>query len=104
MENPALASVRVLGSQVGFACARDVKARIDERVEHACAVSDEADADLIQNPRMQLVAALSAGWGFSGFANLLDALQLHRIGPTVALVHYIAQGVEGILIAGRRNV
>jgi hypothetical protein len=103
-QTPAFAGVGVLGSQIGFARARDVEARIDEGVEHACTVSDEADADLIQNPRMQFVAPLSAGWGFDGVADLLRAFQLHRIGPAVALVHHIAQAVEGVLISGRCDV
>jgi len=53
---------------------------------------------------VQLVAALGTGWGLDGVADLLGALQLHRIGPAVALIHDIAQTVEGILIAGRRDV
>jgi len=53
---------------------------------------------------MQLVAALGAGWGFNGVADLLGALQLHRIGPAVALVHHVAQAIEGLLIARRRDV
>ena len=82
----------------------DVEACIGECVEHAGAVGDQADADLILQPRVQLVAALGAGWGLDGVADLLGALQLHRIGPAVALVHHIAQAVEGFLIAGRRDV
>ncbi|WP_245538095.1 hypothetical protein [Roseobacter litoralis] len=102
-QTPTFAGVGVLRGQIGFARARDVEARIDEGVEHACTVSDEADADLIQNPRMQFVAPLSAGWGLDGVADLLGALQLHRIGPAVALVHHIAQAVEGFLTARRRD-
>ncbi|MGJ8595010.1 hypothetical protein [Sulfitobacter sp.] len=40
---------------------------------------------------MQLVAALGACWGIDGIADLLRAIQLHLIGPTVALVYHIAQ-------------
>jgi hypothetical protein len=39
-QTPALAGVGVLGGQVGFACARDVKTRISKGVEHAATVSD----------------------------------------------------------------
>ncbi len=91
-------------SQVGFARVRDVEARIGQGVEHARAVGDQADANLIQNPRVQLVATLRAGRGLYRVADLLGAFQLHRIGPAVALVHDIAQTVERVLVAGRRDV
>ena len=67
-------------------------------------VGDQADADLVLQPRVQLVAALGAGWGLDGVANLLRALQLHRVGPAVALVHDVTQAIEGFLIARRRDV
>ena len=53
---------------------------------------------------MQLVAAMGAGRGFDGSAHLLGALQLHRIGPAMALVHQVAQAVIGVLIARWRDV
>ncbi len=53
---------------------------------------------------MQLVAPVRSGWGLDGVTDCLGALQLHRIGPAVALVHHIAQTVEGFLIARRRDV
>ncbi len=53
---------------------------------------------------MQLVAALGAGRGLDGVAHLLRALQLHRIGPAVALVHQVAQAVIGVLVARWRDV
>ena len=39
-----------------------------------------------------------------GVANLLRALQLHRVGPAVALIHDVTQAVEGFLIARRRDI
>jgi hypothetical protein len=39
-QTPAFAGVGVLGGKVGFACAWDVEASIDEGVEHAATVSD----------------------------------------------------------------
>jgi hypothetical protein len=69
-QTPAFAGVGVLGGQVGFACTRDVEARINEGIEHAGAVSDQTDADLVLQPCMQLVAALGAGWGLDGVADL----------------------------------
>ena len=53
---------------------------------------------------MQLVAPVGAGRGLDGVAHLLGALQLHRIGPAVALVHQVAQAVKGVLIARRCDV
>lgn len=48
---------------------------------------------------MQFVAAMGAGRSFDGVAHLLGTLQLHRVGPAVALVHEVAQAVIGVLIA-----
>jgi hypothetical protein len=98
-QSPALAGVGVLGGQVGFADAGQVEACVSKCIDHAGAVSDQAHADLILQPRMQLVAPLCTGWGLNGVADILGALQLHRIGPAVALVHYIAQAVKGVLVA-----
>ena len=53
---------------------------------------------------MQLVAALGAGRGLDGVAHLLGTLQLHRVGPAVALVHQVAQTVKGVLVARWRDV
>lgn len=53
---------------------------------------------------MQLVAAMSAGRVLDGVADLLRALQLHRIGPAVALVHQVTQAVIGVLVARWRDV
>jgi len=47
---------------------------------------------------------MGAGWGLNGVADFLGALQLHRISPTIALVHYVAQAVKGFLVAGGRDV
>ena len=53
---------------------------------------------------MQLVSAMGAGRGLDGIADLLGALQLHRVGPAVALVHQVAQTVIGVLVARRGDV
>ncbi len=53
---------------------------------------------------MQLVTALGAGWGLDGVTDLLGALQLHRVGPAMALVHQVPQAVIGALVARWRDV
>ena len=53
---------------------------------------------------MQLVAAMGTGWGLDGVAHLLGALQLHRVGPAVTLVHQVAQAVKSVLVARWRDV
>ncbi len=53
---------------------------------------------------MQLVAALGAALGLDCVADFLGTLQLHRIGPTVVLVHQVAQAVIGVLVARRCDV
>jgi hypothetical protein len=93
-----------LGGQVGFADAGQDEACVGKGVDHTSAVSNQADANLVLQPCVQLVSSLSASWGFDGVTDLLRALQLHRICPAVALVHHIAQGIEGVLITGRRDV
>lgn len=90
--------------QVGFARAGQVEPRIGEGIDHAGAILDQTHRYLIEDPRMQLVAALCAGRGLDGVPNFLLALQLHRIGPAVALVHQVAQAVIGVLVARRRDV
>jgi len=89
VQAPAFAGLGVLGGQVGLAGAWQVKARIGKGIEHAGAVGDQADADLVEDPRMQLVAAVGAGRGLDCVADILRALQLHRVGPAVALVHQV---------------
>ena len=53
---------------------------------------------------MDLLAGLGALRGFKCGLNLLRAVGVHRVGPTVCLVHQVTQGIEGGLIAGRGDV
>ena len=53
---------------------------------------------------MDLLAGLGALRGFEDGLNLLRAVGVHRVGPTVGLVHQVAKGIEGGLIAGRGDV
>lgn len=99
IEAPAFAGLEVLGGQVGLADAGQVEARIGEGVDHVCAVCDQADADLVKDPRIQLVPAMGTDRGLDGVANLLGALKLHRIGPAVALVHQVPWAVISVLVA-----
>ncbi|WP_430693074.1 hypothetical protein [Pontivivens nitratireducens] len=96
---PAFTGLRILGSQVGLADSRQVEACIGKGIEHADAILNQTHRNLIEDPRMQLVATLSACWGLDDASYLLRALQLHRIGPAVALVQEIAQAVVGVLVA-----
>jgi hypothetical protein len=84
---PALSGLRVFGGDVGLARAGQIEACVGQGVDHTGAVGNQAHADLIEDPRMQLVAPLRAGWGLSGVAHLLQALGVQRVGPAVALVH-----------------
>ena len=101
---PAFAGLGVLCGQVGFADAGQVETCIGKGIEHAGAILDQTHRNLIEDPRMRLVAALGTGRGFNCVAHLLGTLQLHRIDPAVALVHQVAQAVIGILIARRCDV
>lgn len=42
--------------------------------------------------------------GFKDRLDLLRAVGVHRVGPAVGLVHQVAKGIEGGLIAGRGDV
>jgi hypothetical protein len=81
-QTPAFVGVGVLGGQVGLADEGQVEACIGEGLDHAGAVGDQADADLVEDPRVQFVATSGAGRGFDGVADLLGALQLHWVGPS----------------------
>lgn len=53
---------------------------------------------------MDLLAGLGTLRGLKDGLNLLRAVGVHRVGPTVCLVHKVAKGVESGLIAGRGDV
>ncbi|KAA8605070.1 hypothetical protein AL036_20925 [Salipiger aestuarii] len=103
-QTPTFAGVGVVGGQISFANAGQVETCVGKCIDHAGAVGDQTDANLVLQPLMQLVTALGAGRGLDGVADLLGALQFHWVGPAVALVHHITQAVEGVLITGRRDI
>lgn len=53
---------------------------------------------------MDFLAGLGALRGFKDGLNLLCTVGVHWVGPTVRLVHQVAKGIEGGLIAGRGDV
>jgi hypothetical protein len=103
-QSPALARVGVLDGEVFLARARDGEADIGHQDDHAGAVGDSADGNLVEDPALDLLAGLGALWGFEDGLHLLRAVGVHRIGPAVGLVHQIAKGIEGGLIARRGDV
>jgi hypothetical protein len=62
---PAFTGLGVLGGQVGLARAGHVEPRVGERLDHAGAILDQTHRYLIEDPRMQLVAALARSSAFS---------------------------------------
>ncbi|WP_400084883.1 hypothetical protein [Yoonia sp. R78084] len=64
-QTPALAGVGVFGGDVILAGTGDLESRVSECVDHAGTVSNGADADLIEDPIMQRLAPLCAGWGLN---------------------------------------
>lgn len=103
-QSPALARVGVLDGEVVLARARDGEADIVHQRDHAGAVGDSADGNLVEDPALDLLAGLGALRGLKDGLNLLRAVGVHRVGPAVCLVHQIAKGVEGGLIARRCDV
>lgn len=53
---------------------------------------------------MDFIAGLGTLRGFKDGLHLLRAVGLHGVGPAVGLVHHVAKGIEGGLIAGRGDV
>jgi hypothetical protein len=101
---PAFARVGVLDGEVFLARARDGEADIGHQGDHAGAVGDGADGNLVEDPCVDLLAALGTLWGLKDGLHLLRVVGVHRIGPAVGLVHQVAKGIEGGLIAGRGDV
>lgn len=103
-QSPALARVGVLDGEVFLARAWDGEANVGHQGDHAGAVGDGADGNLVEDPRLDFLAGLGARCGLKDGLNLLRAVGVHRISPVVGLVHQVAQRVEGGLIAGRGDV
>lgn len=101
---PAFARVGVLDGEVFLARARDREADICHQRDHAGAVGDGADGNLVEDPALDFLAGLGALWGLKDGLNLLRAVGIHRVGPAVGLVHQVAKGIEGGLIARRGDV
>ena len=104
LQSPALARVGVLDSEVFLARARDGEADIGHQGDHAGAVGDGADGNLVEDPALDFLAGLGALRGFKDGLHLLRAVGLHGVGPALGLVHHVAKGIEGGLIAGRGDV
>ncbi|GAA3857693.1 hypothetical protein GCM10022404_05670 [Celeribacter arenosi] len=103
-QTPALAGVGVLGGDVVLAGAGDLEARIGQSVDHAGAVGNDADADLIEDPIMQRFATLRAGRRFNRRPHFTGAFWVQRVCPTVRFVQQIAQAGKGGLMSWRRDV
>lgn len=103
-QSPALARVGVLDGEVFLARTRDGEADIGHQRDHAGAVGDGADGNLVEDPRLDFLAGLGALRGLKNGLHLLRAVGVHRVGPAVGLVHQVAKGIEGGLIAGRGDV
>lgn len=103
-QSPAFARVGVLDGEVFLARTRDGEADIGHQGDHAGAVSDGADGNLVEDPALDLLAGLGALRGLKDGLNLLRAVGVHRVGPAVCLVHQVAKGIEGGLIARRCDI
>jgi hypothetical protein len=103
-QSPAFARVGVLDGEVFLARAGDGEADIGHQGDHAGAVGDGADGNLVEHPALDLLTGLSPLRSLKNGLNLLRAVGLRRIGPAVGLVHQVAKGIEGGLVAGRGDV
>jgi hypothetical protein len=103
-QSPAFARVGVLDGEVFLARARDGEADVCHQRDHAGAVGDGADGNLVEDPALDLLAGLGAVLGLEDGLHLLRAVGVHRVGPAVGLVHQVAKGIESGLIAGRGDV
>jgi hypothetical protein len=103
-KSPAFARVGVLDGEVFLARSRDGEADIGHQRDHAGAVGDGADGNLVEDPGLDLLARLGPLRGFKDGLHLLSAVGVHRVGPAVGLIHQVAKGIECGLIAGRGDV
>ncbi len=103
-QTPALAGVGVFRGDVILAGTGDIKACIGQSIDHAGAVGDGADADLIEDPIVQLFATLRARRRFNRRPHFAGAIWLQRVCPTVRFVQQVAQAGKGALMAWRCDV
>jgi hypothetical protein len=103
-QSPAFARVGVLDGEVFLARTRDGEADIGHQGDHAGAVSDGADGNLVEDPSLDLPTGLGPLRGLKDGLDLLRAAGVHWVGPAVGLVHQVAKGIKGGLIAGRGDV
>jgi hypothetical protein len=95
---PALVGFRVFDGDVIFASAGDFKARLFKRIGQRGSIRDQTLIYLITDPAVERLASSSAVRCLSHLLCLGDTFDVHRIGPTVRLVHQVAQAVERTLI------
>jgi hypothetical protein len=103
-QSPAFARVGVVDGEVFLARAGDGEANVGHQRDHAGAVGDGAYGNLVKDPALDLLTGLGALRGLKDGLHLLRAMGVHRVGPTVCLVHQVAKGVKSGLIAGRGDV
>lgn len=103
-QSPALARVGVLDGEVILARAGNGEADVGHQGDHAGAAGDGADGNFVENPALDLLAGLGALRGLKNGLHLLRAVGIHGVGPAVCLIHQVAKGIEGGLIAGRGDV
>ncbi|KPD13375.1 hypothetical protein AN476_06620 [Phaeobacter sp. 11ANDIMAR09] len=103
-QSPALAGVGIFSGDVIFAGTGDLEARVCERVDHAGAVADGADTDLIEDPIVERFATLRPRRRFNRRPHFAGALWVQRVCPTVRFVHQIAEAGKGALMAWRCDV
>ncbi len=93
-----------MDGQVILARTGHLEARIGEGGDHAGAILDQPDGNLVADPGMKAVAPGGAVRGLRHRLDLGGTLHVHGVGPAVGLVHQVAQAVEGAFIAGRGDV
>ncbi|MCH2093741.1 MAG: hypothetical protein MK160_01345 [Rhodobacteraceae bacterium] len=103
-QSPAFAGVLVFGGDVILAGPGDLEARVCERVDHAGAVGDGFDADLIEDPIVQRFAILRARRRVTRRPHFTGALWVQRVCPIERLVKQIAGAGKGALMFWWRDV
>ncbi|GHF06862.1 hypothetical protein GCM10016455_29860 [Aliiroseovarius zhejiangensis] len=103
-QSPALAGVGIFSGDVIFAGTGDLEARVCERIDHAGAVADGADTNLIEDPIVDRFATLSPRRRFNRRPHFAGALWVQRVCPTVRFVHQITQAGKGVLMSRRSDV
>ncbi len=100
----ALAGLRIKRGDVVLPRAGYLEAGLGQGLDQAATVPDFALGDPVQNPIVDHLAGLAAPGVFDQADHIARPLRVLRVRPAVLFVQHVAQDIEGLGVAGRRDV